>query len=91
MGTPDLVYAAQWLAYAIPCQRFAAALTGYAAHELGPVPPLHLHRRGLPPPTSCRSPGAPVHTSRIVKHARTPQKLIPSTRSRNEERHSRVR
>jgi hypothetical protein len=27
IGIPKLFYAAQWLAYAIPCQRFATFLT----------------------------------------------------------------
>ena len=31
IGAPKLVFAAQWLAYAIPCQRFAAPLTGRRA------------------------------------------------------------
>jgi hypothetical protein len=26
IGTPKLVFAAQWLAYALPCQRFASIL-----------------------------------------------------------------
>ena len=31
IGAPKLVFAAQWLAYAIPCQRFASPLTGRRA------------------------------------------------------------
>ena len=31
IGAPKLVFAAQWLAYAIPCQRFASPLTGRLA------------------------------------------------------------
>ena len=28
IGAPKLSFAAQWLAYAIPCQRFATSFTG---------------------------------------------------------------
>jgi hypothetical protein len=31
IGTPKLVFAAQWLAYALPCQRFASVLAGRGA------------------------------------------------------------
>jgi len=43
IGAPKLVFAAQWLAYAIACQRFASPLTG----RRGRCGSLHLHRRGL--------------------------------------------
>ena len=48
-------FAAQWLAYALPCQRFADALAGICAGRCGS---LLLHRDGLAPSTPCRSPGA---------------------------------
>ena len=31
IGTPDGVFAAQWLAYTLPCQRFVHTLTGIDA------------------------------------------------------------
>ena len=31
VGTRGLAFAAQWLAYALPCRRFAVTLTGAAA------------------------------------------------------------
>ena len=52
---------AQWLACGIPCQRIASTLAGHRALTRGRCGSLRLHRRGLSPHTSCRSPGAPVH------------------------------
>ena len=58
VGTRDEgTFAAQWLAYALPCQRFAVALAGNRAYS-GRFGSLLLHRDGLPPSTPCRSPGA---------------------------------
>ena len=58
VGTQDEgTFAAQWLAYALPCQRFADALAGICA-DLGRCGSLLLHRDGLAPSTPCRSPGA---------------------------------
>jgi len=51
ISAPNLSYAAQYLACALPCERFTSALASS----------LLLHRDGLPPSASCRSPGAPVH------------------------------
>ncbi len=31
IGTPNRIFAAQWLAYTLPCQRFAPTLTGTGA------------------------------------------------------------
>lgn len=31
IGTPKVAFAAQWLAYVFPCQRFAPTLTGRGA------------------------------------------------------------
>src|SRR4029453_16604651 len=61
IGTPNLSYAAQYLACALPCERFTSTLAGNPCITQGRCGSLHLHRGGLPPPTSCRSPGAPVH------------------------------
>jgi hypothetical protein len=46
IGAPKLVFAAQWLAYAIPCQRFASP-RGSPRMTRGRCGSLHLHRRGL--------------------------------------------
>ena len=61
ISAPDLSYAAQYLACALPCERFTAALAGSPCITRGRCGSLLLHRDGLPPSTSCRSPGAPVH------------------------------
>jgi len=61
IGTPNLAYAAQYLACALPCERFASALAGNPRSTRGRCGSLRLHRDGLPPSTFCRSPGAPVH------------------------------
>ena len=61
ISTPNLSYAAQYLACALPCERFTSALTDNPCITRGRYGSLHLHRDGLPPSTFCRSPGAPVH------------------------------
>src|SRR6266481_6175512 len=53
-----VVFGAQWLAYALPCRRFAVVLTANAARRGADVVRYFLHRSGLAPPTLCRSPGA---------------------------------
>ena len=58
VGTRDRTMAAQWLAYAHPCQRFAPCLTARTRMTRGQRDSPHLHRQGLPPFTLCRSPGA---------------------------------
>ena len=62
ISAPDLSYAAQYLAYALPCERFTSALAGSPCITQSRCGSLRLHRDGLPPSTSCRSPGAPAHT-----------------------------
>jgi hypothetical protein len=62
ISTPNLSYAAQYLACALPCERFTSALADNPCITRGRCGSLHLHRDGLPPSTSCRSPGAPVHS-----------------------------
>ena len=62
IGTPNLSYAAQYLACALPCERFTSALADNPCITRGQCGSLLLHRDGLPPSTFCRSPGAPVHT-----------------------------
>jgi len=52
------LYEAQWLAYALPYRRFAAALTDCDARLGGRYGSLLLHRIGLAPTARCRSPGA---------------------------------
>ena len=57
VGTQDEgTFAAQWLAYALPCQRFANTLTGIWRIFRGRCGSLLLHRDGLAPSTPCRSP-----------------------------------
>src|SRR5262249_8767062 len=51
-------FAAQWLACALPCRRFAVTLAGANARFGVEVISLCLPRGGLAPPTPCRSPGA---------------------------------
>jgi hypothetical protein len=65
IGTPNLAYAAPYLACALPCERFATALAGNPRITRGRCGSLPLHRDGLPPSTFCRSPGAPVHLIKI--------------------------
>ena len=62
ISTADLSYAAQYLAYALPCERFTSALADIPCFTRGRCGSLLLHRDGLPPSTFCRSPGAPVHS-----------------------------
>jgi hypothetical protein len=62
ISTPNLSYAAQYLACALPCERFTSALADSPCITRGRYGSLHLHRDGLPPSTFCRSPGAPVHS-----------------------------
>ena len=62
ISTPNLSYAAQYLACALPCERFTSALADNPCITRGRYGSLHLHRDGLPPSTFCRSPGAPVHS-----------------------------
>src|SRR6516225_11437295 len=58
VGTRDLTsFAAQWLACALPCRRFAVTLAGANARLGAEVVSLRLPRGGLAPPP-CRSPGA---------------------------------
>ena len=66
IGTPNLSYAAQYLACALPCERFTTALADSPCITRGRYGSLHLHRDGLPPSTFCRSPGAPVHHMALV-------------------------
>ena len=58
-----LLIAARWLACALPCQRFAPGLADRARMARGRCGSLLLHRRGLAPPTSRRSPGARLNYS----------------------------
>jgi class 3 adenylate cyclase len=53
-----------FLACALPCERFTSALADNPCITRGQCGSLLLHRDGLPPSTSCRSPGAPVHNIR---------------------------
>ena len=62
ISTPNLSYAAQYLACALPCERFTSALADSPCITRGQCGSLRLHRDGLPPSTFCRSPGAPVHS-----------------------------
>ncbi len=64
ISTPNLSYAAQYLACALPCERFTSAFAGIPCITRGRCGSLLLHRDGLPPSTFCRSPGAPVHSIR---------------------------
>jgi len=69
ISTPNLSYAAQYLACALPCERFTSALADNPCITRGQCGSLLLHRDRLPPSTSCRSPGAPVHTWPIASFA----------------------
>src|SRR5271165_551176 len=60
ISAPNLSYAAQYLACALPCERFTSTLAGSPCITRGRCGSLLLHRDGLPPSTSCRSHGAPV-------------------------------
>src|SRR6516162_485475 len=58
VGTRDLTsFAAQWLACALPCRRFAVTLAGANARLGAEMVSLRLPRGGLAPPP-CRSRGA---------------------------------
>jgi hypothetical protein len=59
ISTPDLSYAAQYLACAP-----SAALADNPCITRGQCGSLLLHRDGLPPSIFCRSPGAPAHMAR---------------------------
>ena len=61
---PEQTFAAQWVAYAFPCQRFAARLAGRRRLPRGQRGSLLLHCSGLSPATHCRSTGAPRRLSR---------------------------
>jgi hypothetical protein len=60
ISTPNLSYAAQYLACALPCERFTSALADNPCITRGRYGSLHLHRDGLPPSTFC---GLPAHPS----------------------------
>jgi hypothetical protein len=62
ISTPNLSYAALYLACALPCERFTSVLADNPCITRGRCGSLHPHRDGLPPSTFCRSPGAPVHS-----------------------------
>ena len=73
ISTPNLSYAAQYLACALPCERFTSALADNPCITRGQCGSLLLHRDGLPPSTSCRSPSAPVlsinsNSSHCLRH-----------------------
>ena len=85
ISTPNLSYAAQYLACALPCERFTSALADNPCITRGRYGSLHLHRDGLPPSTFCRSPGAPVHSIRsghrklpVTSHREIGLRLMPT-------------
>ncbi len=53
-----ITFAAQWLAYTLPCRRFTDILAEACARLGGQCGSLLLHCDGLAPSTPCRSPGA---------------------------------
>jgi hypothetical protein len=57
--TPNLSYAAPYLACALPCERFASALADNPRITRGRCGSLPLHRDGLPPSTSAGLPARP--------------------------------
>jgi hypothetical protein len=69
ISTPNLSYAAQYLACALPCERFTSALADNPCITRGKCGSLLLHCDGLPPSAFCRSPGAPVHTWPVASSA----------------------
>ena len=86
ISAPNLSYAAQYLACALPCERFTSALAGSPRITRGRCGSLRLHRDGLPPSASCRSPGAPVHP--IIRRRRggwinRPEAVLPPGSSLN--------
>ena len=74
ISAPNLSYAAQYLAYALPYQRFACSLHRTRITR-GRCGSLRLHRNGLAPSTFRRSPGAPVHS--IMSGIVHCKKLLP--------------
>ena len=58
----DNIVVAQYLACALPCERFTSALADNPCITRGQCGSLLLHCDGLPPSAFCRSPGAPVHS-----------------------------
>ena len=69
ISTPNLSYAAQYLACALPCERFTSTLADNPCITRGQCGSLLLHRDGLPPSAFRRSPGAPVHNHyKRLKH-----------------------
>jgi len=86
ISTPNLSYAAQYLACALPCERFTSALADNPCITRGRCGSLHLHRDGLPPPTYCRSPGAPVHSikNRLMRCSKQAYSITWSARSNME-------
>ena len=92
ISTPNLSYAAQYLACALPCERFTSALAGISCITRGRCGSPLLHRDGLPPPTFCRSPGAPVHTIIFGSWPRSPTRLLrPQERTNSGQRWMSVR
>jgi hypothetical protein len=81
IGTPNLAYAAQYLACAVPCERFTSVLAGSPCITRGRCGSLRLHRGGLPPPTSRRSPGAPVHRIKFRSGTRSAPVLQAAERT----------
>ena len=68
VGTRNIdLFAAQWLACTLPCQRFTYGLTTATRMTRGRCGSLLLHRSGLAPPTLCRF--RPAHQkSKLVEH-----------------------
>src|SRR4029077_7483183 len=90
ISTPNLSYAAQYLACAFPCERFTSALADNPRITRGRYGSLLLHRDGLPPSTFCRSPGAPVHNRTRHRHRNTPRVIqTPAARATPDSSHVR--
>ena len=74
VGKPPLGGAAERNAmdeHLLPCERFTSDLADSPCITRGRCGSLLLHRDGLPPSTSCRSPGAPVrYINALAKKAR---------------------
>jgi hypothetical protein len=85
ISTPNLSYAAQYLACALPCERFTSALADIPCITRGRCGSLLLHRNGLPPSAFCRSPGAPVHSikngQRMISATTFTHRIVVCTRS----------
>ena len=60
ISTPNLSYAAQYIACALPCERFTPVLAENRA-SLGASAVRYSFTVTDPPSAFCRSPGAPVH------------------------------